>query len=586
MSTSLGNELKDGYKPTDKWIKNDIAWMTDLEQFYKERALIEKEYSTKLQALCNRSFKRKAEISTSVSVGDTPVVTPGSLESASLVAWNEVLSQSEKIAMDKLEFSQKLETNIAKELANAQNRYNAIRHKWKGFHANLITERDAYYEEVNKAKKAYDTACSSMESQRSKKEHSSSEKAGRKVRDKEVDMNVAKNRYLVKINVANRLKDKYYYQDLPELLDTLQAVNESRVSRVNFILKNADDLERRCNAKVDSRLNAADDVISQNDPHLDTAMFIRHNASDFREPQDFYYIPSPIWHDDDAFVVDKEEEFTQLKKDLTKSIALYEENEKVSEQEKQKYGQALELKKELKDCPSAQDFLKKEDVLSSLLFNLQNFAASDNKKVISEVEIETIQNASEGKDLTLDEPTTKKKSRLSFLKLGKSSSDDTKSLHSLSSRANTIQTHSSVPGRLFGALHISANEPKAKSLYDYEAAGSDEVSLVSGEQVHVIVNDDGSGWTTIKNASGQEGLVPTSYLDIPKKKGPKVAPRKKSGKKTCQALFDYEAQGDDEISLVAGDTIAVVTPDDGSGWTEGEIDGQTGLFPTSYVNME
>ena len=51
-----------------------------------------------------------------------------------------------------------------------------------------------------------------------------------------------------------------------------------------------------------------------------------------------------------------------------------------------------------------------------------------------------------------------------------------------------------------------------------------------------------------------------------------------------EALYDYTADGDDEISITAGDRIVLVQDDtDGSGWTEGELNGQTGMFPTSYV---
>jgi hypothetical protein len=41
---------------------------------------LEKEYSVKLNALAKRYFEKKAKKSSSLSVGDTPVLTPGSLE--------------------------------------------------------------------------------------------------------------------------------------------------------------------------------------------------------------------------------------------------------------------------------------------------------------------------------------------------------------------------------------------------------------------------------------------------------------------------------------------------------------------------
>lgn len=82
---SIGNELKDSYKVTSTWIKNGINFLGDIDEFYRERAVIEKEYSTKLKELTKRFFEKKAKVSSNLSVGDEPQITPGSLESASLV---------------------------------------------------------------------------------------------------------------------------------------------------------------------------------------------------------------------------------------------------------------------------------------------------------------------------------------------------------------------------------------------------------------------------------------------------------------------------------------------------------------------
>ena len=80
IAPRFGAELHDGFKPVNTWVSNGIAWLEDQQSFYRERAAIEKEYSTKLSALAKRYFEKKAKRSTSLSVGDTPTVTPGSLE--------------------------------------------------------------------------------------------------------------------------------------------------------------------------------------------------------------------------------------------------------------------------------------------------------------------------------------------------------------------------------------------------------------------------------------------------------------------------------------------------------------------------
>ena len=59
---------------------NGIAWLDDIQQFYRERSVIEKEYSAKLSALAKKYYEKKAKKSGTISVGDTPAMTPGSLE--------------------------------------------------------------------------------------------------------------------------------------------------------------------------------------------------------------------------------------------------------------------------------------------------------------------------------------------------------------------------------------------------------------------------------------------------------------------------------------------------------------------------
>ena len=57
-----------------------IAWLEDIQQFYRERSVIEREYAQKLSGLAKKYFEKKARKTSSLSVGETPTVTPGSLE--------------------------------------------------------------------------------------------------------------------------------------------------------------------------------------------------------------------------------------------------------------------------------------------------------------------------------------------------------------------------------------------------------------------------------------------------------------------------------------------------------------------------
>jgi hypothetical protein len=57
-----------------------ISWLDDIQQFYRDRSALEKEYSAKLSALAKKYYEKKAKRSSYLSVGETPSLTPGSLE--------------------------------------------------------------------------------------------------------------------------------------------------------------------------------------------------------------------------------------------------------------------------------------------------------------------------------------------------------------------------------------------------------------------------------------------------------------------------------------------------------------------------
>ena len=123
------------------------------------------------------------------------------------------------------------------------------------------------------------------------------------------------------------------------------------------------------------------------------------------------------------------------------------------------------------------------------------------------------------------------------------------------------------------------------------------------------------GWTRVKAGFGQEGLVPTAYLEeLPasvfsdpprpssphssiettsttneaaqsrKKQGPVVAPRRGAKKvRYVEAIYAYTAQSDAEFDMEEGERFILVNRDTGDGWCEVEKGGETKSVPANYV---
>lgn len=81
-----------------------------------------------------------------------------------------------------------------------------------------------------------------------------------------------------------------------------------------------------------------------------------------------------------------------------------------------------------------------------------------------------------------------------------------------------------------------------------------------------------------------EPVDESMYSAVDQTNKPRDTGAKKSPEQFCRAQFDYEAQGDQEISFKAGDLIKRLYEEDGTWWC-GEINGNKGMFPKDFVEL-
>jgi len=49
-----------------------------------------------------------------------------------------------------------------------------------------------------------------------------------------------------------------------------------------------------------------------------------------------------------------------------------------------------------------------------------------------------------------------------------------------------------------------------------------------------------------------------------------------------RVLYDYDPQGDEELALLEGEVLPVISTEEDP-WWEGEKNGKTGMFPSNFV---
>eukprot|EP00698_Gefionella_okellyi_P024714 TRINITY_DN87_c0_g1_i1.p1 TRINITY_DN87_c0_g1~~TRINITY_DN87_c0_g1_i1.p1 ORF type:complete len:485 (+),score=133.24 TRINITY_DN87_c0_g1_i1:40-1494(+) len=133
--------------------------------------------------------------------------------------------------------------------------------------------------------------------------------------------------------------------------------------------------------------------------------------------------------------------------------------------------------------------------------------------------------------------------------------------------------------------------------FAYAADGDNELTIAEGDVIEVTDTMGDSGWYAGKIVrSGKSGIFPAAYVEKQqasaaaggggqKKAAPAAAPvtTAASSHGKCQAIYAYEATGPDELSIAEGDVLEIVAPEN-SGWIYGTNSrGETGMFPSSYV---
>ncbi|EEA22282.1 actin binding protein [Talaromyces marneffei ATCC 18224] len=160
------------------------------------------------------------------------------------------------------------------------------------------------------------------------------------------------------------------------------------------------------------------------------------------------------------------------------------------------------------------------------------------------------------------------------------------------------------------SAHVAPSSQSIRAIvqYDYEKAEDNEIELKEGEYVTDIEMVDEDWWLGV-NVHGDRGLFPSNYVEIIEQASdvaqqeedvphedhhaqepepePEVNHHAEAGHTghTATALYDYEAAEDNELSFPDGAKIVNIEfPDDD--WWSGEYDGNVGLFPANYVELD
>ncbi|KAF4626628.1 hypothetical protein G7Y89_g11529 [Cudoniella acicularis] len=628
IAPNFGLELKDGFKPVNAWVAGGINWLDDIQQFYRERSAIEKEYSAKLNALAKKYYEKKAKKSSSLSVGDTPAMTPGSLESASLTTWTTQLTTLESRAAEHDKYGGELILQLADPLKVIATRYEELRKRHVEFADKLEKERDSTYGELRKMKGKYDTTCQEVENKRKKSESAfdySKTKAANAYQQQILEMNNVKNSYLIAINVTNKQKERYYHEYVPDLLDSLQDLSESRTAKLNGIWSLAAQLEGEMLKRSTDYVSHLSQEIPRNQPPLDSMMFVRHNAGPWQEPPNKAFEPSPVWHDDDAMIVDDTAKVF-LRNVLSKSKGQLGELRREVDKKRREVESIKRVKQAIREGKDKRDEV---EIVRTIFALQEELHQVDHKRLTAEVETSTI-TAAVG-DVTLGAKSHNFKSQTFKIPtncdlcgeriwgLSAKGFDCRDCGYTCHSKCE-MKVPAECPGEQSKEERKKLKQERQESANSLKSPGapSDSVaelptmsrsntmnSLSSGYAASANRSVSGSGPrspveetpperpTSLKPIASGPNIIrknrivappPAAYISELPGSAPNGSGPAASNEQKGKMLYAYDANGDGEVTVAEGKEVVILEPDDG-GWTKIKSGWKEGLVPTAYLEI-
>jgi len=624
IAPQFGAELKDGFKNVNAWVSGGISWLDDIQHFYRERSAIEKEYAIKLSALAKKYYEKKAKKVSSLSVGDTPTVTPGSLESASMTTWGVQLSTLESRASEHEQFSGALITQLADPLKALGTRYEDLRKLHADYATKLEKERDSQYAELRKQKGKYDSVCQEVESRRKKVDGAfdhGKAKARNAFEQQQVEMRNTKNTYLININITNKQKQMYYHEYVPELLDSLQDLSETRVNKLNSIWSLAAHIETQTLARSTDYLKHLSAEIPRNNPLLDSMMFVRHNAGPWQEPSDFQFEPSPVWLDDNGISID-ESATVYLRNVLTKTKASLGDYRRELEKKRKEVENAKAVRQNIRDGKDKRDEV---DIVRALFAIQEAMHEVERQKVSAEVEVSTITSAVG--DLSIGARNHNFKSQTFKIPTNCDLCGDRiwgLSAKGFDCRDCGYTCHSKCEMKVPADCVGEQSKEEKKKLKEerqkiaHAIAGTNGATSSSHADTSKLGRSDtinsmntlSSGYSATAQRTVSGAMPPTAEeASVEKKAGvpapgarrnrivapppaqyikaddETVSPTPQNHQVRGRMLFAYQENGEGELTVAEGSEVTILESDDGSGWMKVRAGAREGLVPTSYVEI-
>ncbi|KAI9172881.1 Protein BZZ1 [Blastocladiella emersonii ATCC 22665] len=301
---TFGQALPDGVPLVTAHVSHGLALLLEARELAKERAIMEREHAKNLDALYRKHAAKLDKKLRDLSLGPSPspaaaAASAGNVSSA-MTMWNDVLNNLDAVAKERAMLAERLVVEVADKLKLAAGQFDDTRKKHIAFHNKLAAEQEKMVQEKDKAKLKYLQACEDVESAKLRFERAdekNQEKLKKVWHQSIVEMNNAKNAYLLSIAMCNVGRKHHQKEQVPWILDELEELEVMRINAFKQIMQQLTVCETEALKACTEQFAALSGSITSVDARADTALFLSANQSAWHEVPEIHFEPTPLWRD-------------------------------------------------------------------------------------------------------------------------------------------------------------------------------------------------------------------------------------------------------------------------------------------------
>ncbi|KAJ2582636.1 Protein BZZ1, partial [Coemansia sp. RSA 1836] len=583
-----------------------------LAKLLGEKAAAEKEYGRKLVDLAQALQQQLAALhessggaADSLALTDAEAAGAGPLELTA--AANEWAARVEEEGRLHVQVGAKTGSDVADELRAAYDALGDARRRTLDGYQRVLAERDAAYEQKDRARTAYDARAKALAAALQRQERATTEKDQDKLRqraDRDASSrNQAKNAYILHVAVANAAKNAVSRVLTPRAMDAMQAVNDQRVAHTRRLLLHMLQIQTAADTRRAVATQRAAAVVARVAPTADSDQLVRRRvalASRWDEPPDFRVVVDAAAGDDDAMARDGESQA------ILRNLAL------------QALRDARQAEDEMRAAAATAEQCRQRAASSAKGGDLERAADADRDAAIAELRAvqhhalhaaveQHLGHAVASGSLHAFKPAT--------LALSRTCDYCAESIGGLNRKAarcalceytchakcqikvepncqGADADHKSGFLSMFGTLR---GKKKPAAAAERHARSASAVSEGSANSINNTQQQQQQQQQQLPlprlgaASSSSQASLPRQHLQIlpPSSSSSQPQPLAVVDLGTVAVLYDFAGDGATTLTVRASDRVRVVEPDtDASGWTAVALpSGLQGMVPTSYVDM-